>query len=105
MAARISKDDLEEKAIKSKIPVIVDFYSDSCIACKMLAPVLGGIGYDYEDRITVYKVNTNFEQELAAQYGIMSIPTLILFKNGEAVDRKVGVQTADALKAWVEDNL
>ena len=105
MAARISKDDLEEKAIKSKIPVIVDFYSDSCIACKMLAPVLGGIGDDYEDRIAVYKVNTNFEQELAAQYGIMSIPTLILFKNGEAVDRKVGVQTADALKAWVEDNL
>ena len=105
MAARISKDDLEEKAIKSKIPVIVDFYSDSCIACKMLAPVLGGIGDDYEDRSAVYKVNTNFEQELAAQYGIMSIPTLILFKNGEAVDRKVGAQTADVLKTWVEENL
>ena len=105
MAARISKDDFEEKVLKSPIPVIVDFYSDSCVACKKLAPVLGGIEDDYEDRIQVYKVNTNFEQELAQQYGIMSNPTLILFKDGEAVDRKVGAQTADVLKAWVEDNL
>ena len=59
------------------IPVIVDFYSYSCVACKMLAQ----------------------------QYGIMSNPTLILFKDGEAVDRKVGAQTADVLKAWVEENI
>ena len=105
MAARISKDDFEEKVLKSPIPVIVDFYSDSCVACKMLAPVLGGIEDDYEDRISVYKVNTNFDQELAQQYGIISNPTLILFKDGEAADRKVGAQTADVLKAWVEDNI
>ena len=105
MAARIAKDNFDEKVLKSPIPVIVDFYSDSCVACKMLAPVLGGIEDDYEDRIQVYKVNTNFEQELAQQYGIMSNPTLILFKDGEAVDRKVGAQTADVLKAWVEDNI
>ena len=105
MAARISKDDFEEKVLKSPIPVIVDFYSDSCVACKMLAPVLGGIEDDYEDRIQVYKVNTNFDQELAQQYGIMSNPTLILFKDGEAADRKVGAQTADVLKTWVEDNI
>ena len=105
MAVLIAKDDFEEKVLKSAIPVIVDFYSDSCVACKMLAPVLGGIEDDYEDRIQVYKVNTNFEQELAQQYGIMSNPTLILFKGGEAADRKVGAQTADVLKAWVEDNI
>ena len=105
MAARISKDDFEEKVLKSPIPVIVDFYSDSCVACKMLAPVLGGIQADYEDRIQVEKVNTNFEQERALQYGIMSDPTLILFKDGEAADRKVGAQTADVLKTWVEDNI
>ena len=105
MAARISKDDFEEKVLKSPIPVIVDFYSDSCVACKMLAPVLGGLEDDYEDRIQVYKVNTNFDQELAQQYGIMSNPTLILFKDGEAADRKVGAQTADVLKTWVEDNI
>ena len=53
MAARIAKDDFEEKVLKSPIPVIVDFYSDSCVACKMLAPVLGGIEGDYEDRSAV----------------------------------------------------
>ena len=105
MAARIAKDDFDEKVLKSPIPVIVDFYSDSCVACKMLAPVLGGIEDDYEERIQVYKVNTNFDQELAQQYGIMSNPTLILFKDGEAADRKVGAQTADVLKTWVEDNI
>ena len=71
----------------------------------MLPAVLGGIEDDYEDRIQVYKVNTNFEQELAQQYGIMSNPILILFKDGEAADRKVGAQTADVLKTWVEDNI
>ena len=105
MAARIAKDDFDEKVLKSPIPVIVDFYSDSCVACKKLAPVLGGIEDDYEDRIAVYKVNSNFDQELAQQYGIMANPTLILFKNGEAVDRKIGAQTADELKAWVESYL
>ena len=105
MAARIAKADFEDKVLKSPIPVIVDFYSDSCVACKMLAPGLGGLEDDYEDRIQVYKVNTNFDQELAQQYGIMSNPTLILFKDGEAADRKVGAQTADVLKAWVEDNI
>ena len=77
MAARMAKDNFDEKVLKSPIPVIVDFYSDSCVACKMLAQ----------------------------QYDIMSNPTLILFKEGAAVDRKVGAQTADVLKAWVEQYL
>ena len=65
MAARISKADFDEKVLKSKLPVIVDFYSDSCVACKKLAPVLGDIEDDYEDKLHVYKVNTNFDGELA----------------------------------------
>ena len=105
MAVRADKTTFETEVLKSDKKVIADFYSDSCVACKMLATVLGGIEDDYEDRIQVYKVNTNFEQELAQQYGIMSNPTLILFKDGEAADRKVGAQTADVLKAWVEDNI
>ena len=90
MAARIAKDDFEEKVLKSPIPVIVDFYSDSCVACKMLAPVLGGIEDDYEDRIQVYKVNTNFDQELAQQYQLKQAPTLIV-RNGENAAAYEGV--------------
>ena len=59
MAVRINKDDFEEKVLKSDLPVIVDFYSDSCIACKKLAPALGDVEDDYEGKLYVYKVNTN----------------------------------------------
>ena len=90
MAVRVSKADFEEKVLKEALPVLVDFYSDSCVACKKLAPVLGNAEDDYEDKIKVYKVNTNFDVELAEQYEVQSNPTLILFKDGQAKGRKVG---------------
>ena len=95
MAARISKADFDEKVLKSKLPVIVDFYSDSCVACKKLAPVLGDIEDDYEDKLHVYKVNTNFDaRELFALMSMRWLrkPTLLFVKNAEVLDRKVGAQ-------------
>lgn len=105
MAVRISKEDFEEKVINSTLPVIVDFYSDSCIACKKLAPVLGNIEDDYEDKLLIYKLNTNFDLEVAEKYGVTSNPTLIFFKNGEEVARRVGTGRSDELLAWVEENI
>lgn len=67
----------------------MDFYSDSCVACKKLAPVLGNAEDDYEDKIKVYKVNTNFDVELAEQYEVQANPTLILLKTDR---RKTGKQ-------------
>ena len=96
MAARISKADFDEKVLKSKLPVIVDFYSDSCVACKKLAPVLGDIEDDYD------KVNTNFDGELADEYEVTANPTLLFVKDAEVLDRKIGVQKPADLKAWVE---
>ena len=100
MAARISKADFDEKVLKSKLPVIVDFYSDSCVACKKLAPVLGDIEDDYEDKLHVYKVNTNFDGELADEYEVTANPTLLFIKDAEVLDRKVGAQKPADLKAW-----
>ena len=97
MAARISKADFDEKVLKSKLPVIVDFYSDSCVACKKLAPE-----DDYEDKLHVYKVNTNFDGELADEYEVTANPTLLFVKDAEVLDRKVGAQKPADLKAWVE---
>lgn len=105
MAARISKDDFEEKVLKSSLPVIVDFYSDSCVACKKLAPVLGGIEDDYEERLNVYKINTNFDADLAAEYEVTANPTLLFVKDGKVLDRKVGAQKPADLNAWVESLL
>ena len=95
MAVRINKDDFEEKVLKSDLPVIVDFYSDSCIACKKLAPALGDIEDDYEGKLYVYK-------ELAKEYQIAANPTLLFVKNAEVLDRKIGAYTLVELKTWVE---
>lgn len=65
MAQRINKDNFEEKVLKSPLPVLVDFYSDSCIPCKQLSPVLGDIEDEREDTLSVYKVNVNYDMELA----------------------------------------
>ena len=115
MAVRINKADFEEKVLKSDLPVIVDFYSDSCIACKKLAPVLGDdtekefendkaedVEDDYEGKLYVYKVNTNFDKELAKEYQIAANPTLLFVKNAEVLDRKIGAHTLAELKTWVD---
>lgn len=103
MAARISKNDFEEKVLKSQLPVIVDFYSDSCVACKKLAPVLGDLEDNYEDKLFVYKLNTNFDGELAEDYEVTANPTLILFVDGEEKARRVGPAKPAELEAWVQD--
>lgn len=105
MAVRISKEEFEEKVLKEKLPVIVDFYSDSCIACKRLAPALGEIEDEFEDKIKVVKVNTNFDLELAQEYDIISNPTILLVINGEVVDRKTGAQNPAQLKDWITPHL
>lgn len=105
MAARVTKDDFDAKVLKEQLPVLVDFYSDSCVACKKLAPVLGNAEDEYEDKIRVYKVNTNFDTELAEQYEVMANPTLIFFKGGEALDRKTGAMSPKDLNSWIETYL
>jgi len=101
MAARVSADEFELKVLKSELPVLVDFYSDSCVACKRLAPVLGDIEDEYEDKVSVVKVNTNFDAELAADYGVMSNPTLALFNKGELAAKRVGAASKKELEDWL----
>lgn len=105
MAQRISQADFKEKVLEAELPVVVDFYSDSCVACKKLAPVLGGAEDDYEDRLLIFKVNTGFDAQLASEYEIMSNPTLVFFKNGKETDRKVGFLNPKELSAWIDGNL
>lgn len=102
MAARVGAADFEEKVLKSKIPVLVDFYSDSCVACKKLSPAFSAAEEELEGSVRFYKVNTNFEEALTEQYDILSRPTLILFQNGEEQERKAEVLKRDALIAWLK---
>lgn len=91
MAERITATDFEDKVLKAEIPVLVDFYSDSCIPCKMLSPILSQLGTELDGKLIIYKVNVGYEQELADKYEVMASPTLIFFKGGEEVSRLHGM--------------
>jgi thioredoxin 1 len=102
MAQRVGSADFEEKVLKSSIPVVVEFYSDSCIPCKQMAPILGDIEDDYEDKVSVYKVNVNFDSDLASTYQVMASPTILFFKDGQETDRIRGLAKKEALVEIVE---
>lgn len=102
MAERISKEDFSKKVLQSDAPVLVDFYSDSCVACKKLSPVLADAEENYEGKLAVYKVNTNFDAELAEEYDVTANPTLLFIVNGEVRDRRQGALRPAELKAWLD---
>lgn len=99
MAERITKDNYSEKI--SQGTVLIDFYSDSCIPCKRLNPVLSELEAENAGKISIYKINTVFDMEVAQKYDVMSTPTLILFKDGAELDRKSGFQPKDVLADWL----
>jgi thioredoxin 1 len=88
--------DFEEKVLKNAGLVLVDFYADWCGPCKMMSPIVDSAAQEVSN-LTVYKVNVDEETALAARYKVMSIPTLILFKNGEAVKTSVGLISKEEL--------
>ena len=92
----ITKDNFEAEVIKSEKPVLVDFWAEWCMPCRMVGPVVQQVA-DETPTAKVGKVNVDEQQELAMQFGVMSIPTLIVFKNGKAVNQVVGVQPKAAL--------
>ena len=81
--------------------VLVDFWADWCMPCKMMAPILNEVAEATEGSATIYKLNVDEQQQVAAQYGIRSIPTMILFKDGKEVERIVGVKSKEAVIASI----
>ena len=87
MAERITAAQFREKVLDTPTPVLVDFYSDSCVPCKMLSPVLSQLESELDGKLTIYKVNSPYEQELTEKYEVQASPTLIFFKDGAEVSR------------------
>ena len=81
--------------------VLVDFWADWCMPCKMMAPILNEVAEATEGSATIYKLNVDEQQQVAAQYGIRSIPTMILFKDGKEVERIIGVKSKEAVIASI----
>lgn len=90
LAERITTADFEEKVLNADIPVLVDFYSDTCVPCKMLSPVLSQLDTELAGKLNIYKVNVGYEQELVDKYEVQASPTLIFFRGGEEVSRLRG---------------
>ncbi|HET8886242.1 MAG TPA: thioredoxin [Salinimicrobium sp.] len=91
MALEITDANFEEKVLNSDVPVLVDFWAAWCGPCRMVGPIIDEISNDYEGKAVVGKMDVDANQEFAAKYGVRNIPTVLIFKNGEMVDRKVGV--------------
>ena len=105
MAERIKLSDFEEKVLNSSVPVLVDFYSDSCVPCKRLAPVVGTVEDERAESLSVYKVNINFDADAASEYEVTAAPTLVLFKDGKETARHTGVFRKDELTSWIDANI
>jgi len=105
MVVELNGKNFEKEVLQSKLPVLVDFWASWCGPCRILSPTVEELSKEYEGRVKFAKVNVDDERELSAKYGIMSIPTLILFKNGKSVDSSIGARPKAALKAWLDGKL
>jgi len=97
-----TESNFENEVIQSEVPVLVDFWAPWCGPCKMVAPIVEEISGEYAGRLKVGKLNTDDNQMVASQFGVMSIPTLMIFKGGEVVERIVGAQPKDALTGKID---
>jgi thioredoxin 1 len=101
----IEEAKFEESVLKASLPVLVDFWAPWCGPCRMVAPVVEELATEYDGKVSFVKVNVDNNQKVAGQYGVMSIPTLILFKDGKPVANVVGFRPKDELKKSLDKAL
>ena len=101
----VTDDNFETEVLKSSKPILVDFWAEWCGPCKTLTPILEELSLELEKKLQVAKVNLDENQDLASKFSIRSIPTLLLFKDGELIDTKVGLLPKNDLSEWIENKI
>jgi thioredoxin 1 len=104
-AAQVTDATFKQEVLDSQVPVLVDFWAPWCGPCRMVAPIVDEISLQYEGKVKVVKVNTDENPTVASQYGIRSIPTLMIFKGGQRVDMVVGAVPKTTLSTTLEKHL
>jgi thioredoxin 1 len=105
MPKQVTDSSFQTDVLGAEGPVVVDFWAEWCGPCKQIAPALEEISAQMGDRVTIAKINIDDNPETPSNYGVRGIPTLIMFKNGEVADTKVGALPKNQLQQWIEQNL
>jgi len=105
MEVKLNDTNFEDEVLKSNLPVLVDFWAPWCGPCSMVAPVVEEIAKEYEGRLKVCKLNVDEGPKTASKYGIMSVPTLIIFKDGKTVDIIIGAVPKSQLEAKIKTHI
>jgi thioredoxin len=105
MTVQVTDTSFEQDVLNAGKPVVVDFWAEWCGPCKMLGPILDEAAVEFGDKVVIAKMNVDENQTTPGSYGVRSIPTLVLFKDGSPVSTQVGVLTKSALITWINSNL
>lgn len=98
----VTDDKFTDVVLKSELPVLLDFWAEWCGPCKMIAPVLDALADEYEGKLQICKIDISSNPETPSAYGVRNIPTLMIFKNGEAIATKVGAVSKSQLTAFID---
>ena len=101
----VNDNEFEEKVLNCSYPVICDFWAEWCGPCKQITPILEELSKEFNNKITIAKINIDNNPEIPSQYNIMSIPTLLLFKEGKLISNQVGLQEKITLSNWIKENI
>jgi thioredoxin 1 len=99
----VTRSNFDSEVIKSAVPVVADFWAEWCGPCKMIAPVLKDLARDYKDKIKIAKIDVDAEGELAQQFNIVSIPTILVFSKGQVVKQQIGAVPRQALEKMIKE--